>query len=392
MRAALFTDTWDEVNGVSRTLHRWANFCAQGSIELDVYALATLGDPGVERDGSLTVRRLRPLWPLRYYEHLAWDLCPRPDLWAAFHARRYDLVHLATPGSLGWHGWLLARLTRRPLLGSYHTDFPAYGGIFTGGRLRRWPAAARWADTALQGGLTAMLRAFYGPCRTILAPSPKTVAQVQALVQRPVGYFRRGIDTQQFSPEFRQAGPRPVVLYVGRLSREKNVALLKRLVSPDGSWDLVVVGDGPLRAELEAALPTARFTGYLYGADLARAYASADVFAFPSRTDTLGNVVLEAQACGLPAVVLDREGPGSLLRDGLDGLIADDEGTFVAHVQSLLADDQRRRAMGAAARAGALSRDWPSIFRGLLDDYRRAAVQEEPHDALDPALSAHRPA
>ncbi|MCC7495658.1 MAG: glycosyltransferase family 1 protein [Fimbriimonadaceae bacterium] len=368
MRVALFTDTFDQVNGVANTFRRFADHCAARGVELAVF---TAGTPaGREQRGSVSIARFRPVLPLRYYEELVYDLAPRPDLWHAVAAGGYDLAHLATPGAVGWHGWAAARWLGLRCVGSYHTELDRYTELFFARWLAGWPPAVAPAVRAGRWWMQQQLRSFYRACAVVLVPSPKTRAQVTAMIGRPVGYFHRGIDCSRFDPARRQTGALPRVLYVGRLSVEKNLPLLARLAELRTPCEIHLVGDGPCRRELASALPQAVFPGYLFGEELATAYASADVFVFPSLTDTLGNVVLEAKASGLPAVVLDAGGPGSLLRHGEDGFIARDADDLVARIDWLLAHPAQRATMGQAARRSVLQRNWERIFDDLLDTYR----------------------
>ena len=197
--------------------------------------------------------------------------------------------------------------------------------------------------------------------------------------------WSRGIDLEAFDPRFRDeairqragAGPGvPLLLLVSRLVKEKDLAdlvAIDRVLRDRGvEFRLALVGDGPMRGELESALPEAFFAGHQAGDDLARWYASADVFIFPSTTETLGNVVLEALASGIPAVVVDRGGPQDLVADGENGFIApaNDIAAIADRLEPLLRQPELRARMSRAARASALDRDWDRINRGLLDSYR----------------------
>ena len=205
--------------------------------------------------------------------------------------------------------------------------------------------------------------------------------------------WSRGIDLAAFSPDFRDPELRaaagaddetPLLLLVSRLVKEKDLADLvaaDRILREGGSEHrLVFVGDGPMRDELQRALPDAFFAGHQTGEALARWYASGDVFVFPSTTETFGNVILEAQASGLPAVVVDRGGPPDLVEPGETGLIAraNDPGDFAAKVAELLGDPERRRRMGCIAREAAAERDWNAINGRLLESYRSVVTRAHP--------------
>jgi glycosyltransferase involved in cell wall biosynthesis len=188
----------------------------------------------------------------------------------------------------------------------------------------------------------------------------------------------RGLDTELFSParrepafweKFGAVNGQIRLLYVGRISREKDLDVLaeayRRLRDEGHPVRLFVVGHGPYSAKLAQSLPEAVFTGYLTGRELATAYASADIFVFPSTTDTFGNVILEAQACGVPVIVSDSGGPKELVEDRTSGLItrSRDVDDFTRAIRSLATDAALRERMGTAARKSVIDRSWPNAFR-----------------------------
>jgi phosphatidylinositol alpha 1,6-mannosyltransferase len=236
-----------------------------------------------------------------------------------------------------------------------------------------------------------MLRRHYRRCDAVYAPSHAIIRELAAHGIEGAELWGRGIDLRRFGAGHRDARLRaevgagegaPLVLMVSRLVREKDLADLvemHRILRARGSAHrLALVGDGPMRAELERALPDAHFAGHQGGEALARWYASADVFVFPSTTETFGNVVLEALASGVPAVVVDRGGPPDMIEPGVNGLVAraNDPADLARSVQALLLDDAARREMGARAARGAESRDWQEINGALLESYRRVIAGE----------------
>jgi len=227
----------------------------------------------------------------------------------------------------------------------------------------------------------------------VAVPSEATAAALRERGYR-IGRFatlRNGVDTALYAPERRDEAHRAalgggeaktLLLYAGRVSREKGLARLAAgylaLRRRRQDVHLVVAGDGPYRRELAAALgAAATFTGFLRGEELARTYASCDLFVFPSTTDTLGRAVAEAQASGLPAVVFDRGGPKECIRPGESGLVAadGDEAGFFGAVEALLDDSGRRARMGRAARAFAETLSWDAVLAGLVALYREVAAE-----------------
>lgn len=373
---ALFTDTYEEVSGVGRTFQRLADWCQAAEQPLDIFTVA--GEKStVEQRGSVTIHRLKPRLALNYYPGLQLDLLPLDEaVMQRAVGSRFDVVHVATPGHMGISGIYLGWKQATPVIGSYHTELPQY----VSERLVNYldesylddPAARDYVAEVSEALTWDYLACFYNYCTRVLVPSEATRAVVAERLRPPLFLFPRGVDTEQFSPAHRtrpHEGP-PRLLYVGRLAIEKNLGWLVRFAQRHPEHELELVGDGPLRPELQRALPRATFHGFLDGAELARAYADADLFAFPSLTETFGNVVLEAQASGLPAVVTDRGGPAEIIVDQQTGLVAGDEQAFEQALLTLAADPARRREMGLAARARAEQRSWDEVFEGLLAQWR----------------------
>jgi glycosyltransferase involved in cell wall biosynthesis len=250
--------------------------------------------------------------------------------------------------------------------GIYHTDFPQYIRILT-------------EDGFLESVAWGYMHWFYGQLDTVFVNSED---YRQSWIKRgfdpaKLKILPRGLDTELFHPARRKraffekigAGNGEVrLLYVGRISREKNLDLLaaayRRLRDEGLPVQLFVVGHGPYSEAFAKSLPEAFFTGYLNGTELATAYASADVFVFPSTTDTFGNVILEAQASGLPVVVSDSGGPKELVQHEMNGLITKsrDVEDFARAIRTLVTDPTLRKRMAKSARNSVIDRSWPSAF------------------------------
>jgi glycosyltransferase involved in cell wall biosynthesis len=299
---------------------------------------------------------------------------PLRRLRRAARADAIDVIHLTTPGPIGLAAMRVARQLGVPMVGSFHTDLAAYASILSG-------------SPRLGAAMREFMRWPYGRCARVLAPSEATRRLLMRTEQDAdrIGIWRRGVDNTCFHPQRRSealrrrwgvSDARPALLYVGRVSREKGLDLLPRLQTALHRLGLphrfVIVGQGPMLAELEAQLPDAVFTGVLGREDVADACASSDVFLFPSRTDTAGNVVLEAQACGLPVLVTNAGGPQENLLDGESGHVVRDMDptSWAATLAPLLRRPDRRAQMAASARAYAESRTWASALAPLFDAYR----------------------
>jgi glycosyltransferase involved in cell wall biosynthesis len=369
VRVAIFTDNdFDKVNGVTTTLQAVLRHAPPG-IEARVY---TASRTGTDTPEYVALRSMGT--PIPFYNEMRMYVPRLPSYRRRAEADRIDLVHLTTPGPIGLAGmWVAARLNL-PLVGSFHTDLAAYTNILSGSRL-------------LSGFMRHYMRWPYGRCRRVLVPSEATRRLLIGAHGHPerVSIWRRGVDCDQFNPfrrsealrrAWRVSPDRPAVLYVGRVSREKGLDLLPAI--EDALFELgirhrfIVVGDGPMGRELSARLSDAIFTGTLSRGDVAVAFASADVFLFPSRTDTAANVVLEAQASGLPVLVTDEGGPQENMLDGRTGRVIRhrDGASWASALTPLLRDAESRATMGRQARAYAISRGWRASLEPLFQTYR----------------------
>lgn len=371
-KIALFTDTFDETNGVAHTYRTLAAWAERHGHRLDVYAPGD-GCDGVEERGSVRIFRFRRRASFEYYDGLHFSLLPNPRVEHCFSQHGpYSLVHVAAPGNLGVWGRKLAARAGLPLVGVHHTQLQDYAAL----RVPRM-----FAGIARAGSLQ-VLKNFYRPCRLVFAPTPRMSEFVKRVgIGRESEVFSRGVDTERFSPDHRTE-PRDDkvrLLYVGRLAVEKNLDALKRILGRlrvNCAFEMTFVGDGPMKQELAKALPWAKFAGVKKGNELSEAFANGDILVFPSLTDTFGNVVNEAQASGVPCVVMDPNGPGEVIEDGSTGLLGASDERFGEAVAELIKDRKRRTAMGLAARSLAKKRDWDKVFSSLFSVYHRVSQPE----------------
>jgi glycosyltransferase involved in cell wall biosynthesis len=275
---------------------------------------------------------------------------------------RPDIVHIATEGSLGWAALRAARRLGLPVVSSYHTSFAHYLRLYGAG----------W----LQGTAWHYLRSFHNATAATFCPTPSIRDQLRGKGFERVEIWSRGVNCGHFHPGKRDNELRRqlgvlenavVLACCGRLAAEKNLETLLSAFSklcPSLPVNLLLIGDGPLRTKLEAAGdPRVIFTGYRRGEELACIYASADLFVFPSLSDTFGNVLLEAMASGLPAVAFDVPGPRDVVRCGETGLLVGQVGAepLAAALAGLIADPARLGRMAANARKYAAGQEWEKI-------------------------------
>ncbi|CAJ0786898.1 GDP-mannose-dependent alpha-mannosyltransferase [Ralstonia condita] len=378
MRIAYVTETWPpELNGVSLTAARTVAFLR--AREHDVMLVRPrqrvidTGQPPLS-GGTLRVRGM----PIPRYPALRMGLPARRGLVRAWRAYRPDLVHVATEGPLGWSAIRAARQLGVPVTSDFRTRFDEYGRHYA------WDGAA-----AL---VRAYLRAFHNRTDRTFVPTRELQRQLRALAFERLSISTRGVDARQFAPHHRSEALRaqwhaaddaPVVLTVGRLAVEKNLGValdaFDAIRHNVPGARLVMVGDGPLRRVLQQRCPEAVFAGMQQGQALAAHYASADLFLFPSLTETFGNVVVEAMASGLPVVAFDTAAAGMHVRSGENGLLVPvgDAGAFVRAATELAADAALCCRLGGAARQTAQTLDWPRVlerFEAALMAVHHAAV------------------
>jgi glycosyltransferase involved in cell wall biosynthesis/predicted metal-dependent phosphoesterase TrpH len=385
-RVALVADGVGGMHGVTHTLDEIRERGVPG-FEVDVIGT----DPNVDRRLPAVAEVEIP-----FYAGLEVGVPSLPATVEALAEGRYDLVHLCSPGPAGVAAGLIARTMELPLVGSYHTELGAYAGLRSG-------------DMRLRAGMDAALAAFYGLCSVVLSPSEPADGSLRALGVPDVRIARwdRGVDTARFDPALRAPAPGPpgalTVLYAGRLTREKGADLLAeaflRAREAEPRLHLLLAGGGPEEAALRERLGDgATFLGWLEGEALARAYASADVFLFASATDTFGQVILEAQASGLPVLAVDQGGPRSLIDDGRTGLLRPaDAGALASALLDLAGAPALRRRLAAAALDEVRSRTWERALERLAEGYELAlgepAARERPRPATErPAPPSAEPA
>jgi glycosyltransferase involved in cell wall biosynthesis/predicted metal-dependent phosphoesterase TrpH len=301
-----------------------------------------------------------------------------PSLTAAVEAiaaGRYDVIHVCSPGPSAIAAVLVARAMQTPLVGSYHTELARYAGLRSG-------------DATVELAAQLALSAFYGQCAVVLSPSSAADAALEQLgiATSRVVRWDRGVDTVRFDPKHREEqlfGDAINVLYAGRVATEKNVGLLadafERAHAQDPRLRLVIAGDGAEAHRLRTRLgDRAAWLGWLEGDDLARAYASADIFCFASTTDTFGQVVLEAQASGLPVLAADAGGPRDLITSEVDGLLRRPTiDAFSDALLALAASPLLRMRLSQAGRRSAELRTWDRALDRLGGGYTAALGADE---------------
>ena len=385
-RVAYFPDSFHEVNGVAHTSRHFEAFARQRNLPFLCVRAGNRPQALVEDGNVWTLELPRGFLSFALEKDLRFDpafLRHVPLIAEVLERFRPDLIHITGPSEVGLLGALLARRMHVPLAASWHTNVHEYAARRAGWFLRLLPLRHS-AATGRKVEALAMATAawFYRKAKVLFAPNPELCALLESKTGRPCFLMPRGVDAELFHPAKRTRDPEDpvrVLGFVGRLSVEKNIGLLAEIEHAlnQNKEKFLIVGHGGDEAWLRERMPRAEFTGVLRGEELSRAYANMDLFVFPSHTDTFGNVVLEALASGVPAIVTPDGGPCTIVRDGETGRIVPDD-QFTPAIRQILADPDRHAAMRKAARAYALTASWDSVFEGVYAAYQRltpAAVQ-----------------
>jgi glycosyltransferase involved in cell wall biosynthesis len=402
MKIAIFTETFlPQINGVVRTIEKIIRHLEEHGHEVLLFAIGEGDDyysntRVVRLEGvpfnmykELYIVKPEDKWLKKLIEH---DLTQTPiallqSLVPAKHSLveqellefKPDLIHLATPVTLGAIGIFYSDLYKIPCLATFHTDLAAY--------------APMYQVPYMEEIINQVTKLIYSRAARVLAPSQSSKHQLENVGLKDVGVFGRGVDSVLFKPEKRNkkallkyglSESRITLVYVGRLADEKSIPELVQAFNSlveNHEIQLLMVGDGPIKATLEKSLEISdghyAFTGIKKGEELAELYASSDIFAFPSRTETFGQVVQEAMASGLPAVGYDSPGVRDLIKNDETGLLVvnKDEVEFKEALKKLIDSEELRLKFGKNARELAEANSWSAILDSLIDEYKNLVIQ-----------------
>jgi len=366
MRIALFTETFlPKVDGIVTRLKHTVDHLQRMNDQVLVFS----PDGGIAEYKGAKIHGVSG-FPLPLYPELKLAL-PRPSIAAAVQKFQPDIIHIVNPAVLGFSGLFCSKFYNIPLIASYHTHLPEY--------------LQHYGLGMLEGVLWELLKMTHNQAALNLCTS---TAMVQALSEHGIertALWQRGVDTETFQPSLASLEMRsrlsqghpdaPLLLYVGRLSAEKEIDRIKPVLEAIPNARLALVGDGPNRQNLEkhfAGTPT-HFVGYLQGKELGSAFASADAFIFPSRTETLGLVLLEAMAAGCPVVAARSGGIPDIVEDGVNGYLFEpiDEMGAITATKQLLANPEQRETLRKNARKEAEKWSWSAATQQLNEYYQK---------------------
>jgi glycosyltransferase involved in cell wall biosynthesis len=383
LKVAHFTDTFYEVNGVALTLQQQVKLAMKNNKQ---YTLITCHKE--HREEQAGVKNFHPIgsYELPEYPEQKVFYPPLLEMLSFCYDRRFNHLHSATPGPIGLAALAISKILKLPISGTYHTAIPQYVQILTG-------------DANIEELTWKYVLWYYSQMDVIYAPSQSTCDELveKGIKPEKVRVYPRGIDIEEFNPSHRNGRIEKMfnhrdginLLYVGRVSKEKNIHLLGRafesLARKRSDLRLIIVGDGPYLRTMKQAMQglPCYFTGYVRGNRLSEIYAGSDLFLFPSTTDTFGNVVLEAQASGLPVIVTDKGGPCENMIDGQTGLVipADDSQALYEAIKSLIDHPDRRQRMGNAARRYMEQRSFEAAFLQTWEMYHQDTRRTFAHAA-----------
>jgi phosphatidylinositol alpha 1,6-mannosyltransferase len=384
LRVAFFPCSYEEIDGVAHTSRHYEAFAMRRQLPF----LTVRG--GTEND----LRKAGPLWHMtRRRGPIGFPLDKKHDFDLAFWrhlqaveavVREFnpDILHITGPSDVGQLGLAIAHRLHIPLAASWHTNVHQYAEQRGAAMLSFLPVGLRKRVGVAfrQGSLKATLR-FYHAARILFAPNTDLIDVIESGTGKSCYPMHRGVDTGLFDPRRRDRDNDTFVIgYVGRLTVEKNIrdlVELEQILLREGltNFRFLVVGQGAEETWLRERMTKADFAGVLQGEALARAYANMDVFAFPSRTDTFGNVVLEALASGVPAVVTDSGGPRFIVRQGESGFVTRDLQEFAGCLLGLALRPAQRESMRAAARVFAMTASWDAVFESVYAGYERGLAE-----------------
>jgi glycosyltransferase involved in cell wall biosynthesis len=381
-RVALFTEAFfPKVDGVTKSAYMTLRYLQQTGREVLVFA-PDISPPQVGESRVIPLPSIS--FPSAPETRIAF---PHPSIRRYLDEFQPDLIHLFSPAWMAASGMREGRRRQLPVVANYQTDLPGY-------------AKQHYGLTLLADPMNRWLRHLHNRCHVNLVASQTILEQLRKDGYRRLHIWRRGVDTTRFGPQNRSEAWRGRLLngrdpnsllciYVGRLAPEKRIDLLVEVARLPGVA-FTIVGDGAAREELEQSFAgtDTHFTGYLYGDELAHAYASADVFLFPGPNETFGQVVQEAMASGLPAVIINQGGIKDLVQDGVNGFVCPDDPQAFAQAISRLRDDpELRQRMGQRSREIAKQYPWSAIMTQLEEYYLKAIELNNRYKSIYPDMN-----
>ncbi|MGM0845998.1 MAG: glycosyltransferase family 4 protein [Bacillota bacterium] len=375
MKIAIFSDTYDpQVNGVARTLKRLTDHMGKRGVEFELF----VPEMGKDVRNYPNVHQFTS-FPFFFYPECRTAIANPRKIEKRLREFSPDLIHIATPLTMGLYGLHASKKLGIPLVASYHTHFDRYLDYYK----MSWVSPVLWK----------YMKWFHANCEKIFVPSLETLQHLKQQGFKDLSIWTRGVDCSTFTPQKRnqeavrekyKIHKKHIIFFAGRLAPEKDLDTLISAIEGLSSsvkkqvhW--LIAGNGPCYQEVKKRVEeeNVSLTGYLTSEELSEVYASSDIFVFPSPTETFGNVVLEAAASGLPSVVADQGGVTGITKDKQTGLIcpAHSSSHFIEAVEYLLNNEDARKRMGRHAREYAEKQSWESIFDGLLNEYEEILLE-----------------
>lgn len=366
-KIAYITDTFYEVNGVAKTTRELSHIALEENMP---FTFIYPGDTNEEKENLLEIKSDLS-FDNPFYKTIPIRIVNLIDILRVFEAKKFTKVHISTPGPFGLMSFLAAKILGLPVYSAFHTDFVEYAYIYL-------------KSEETKELIKKALVIFHNSTEKVLVPSYHYFEKLRewGVKEEKLFIFKRGVNTEKFSPYKRDLNfwksfipnyseKSKIILYVGRVSKEKNIDTIlnvaKMLENNEKNIKFVIVGDGPdLETYRDIAPKNVYFTGFLHGEDLAKAYASSDIFFFPSKTETYGNVILEAFASGLPAIVSDKGASKEHVKHFLNGFICKDEGDFYSRITYLLNNSSIMNSFSKEAIKTTIKLDYKKLYKEML--------------------------
>jgi len=358
VKIAHFTDTYYDINGVAKTMQQNLRIAKKLGKDLTIITSENTKSSKYQNINGEMVFDPVGQCEIPEYPELKFNYPPFLEVLDYCYSNNFTHFHSATPGTVGLVALAIAKILKKPIYGTYHTAFPQYLLQLTG-------------DPTMEELAWKYMIWYYNQMDVVYVPSNAMGRELaeKGIDERKIKLYPRGVDIQKFRPMPKDISENRTLLYVGRVSKEKNLHILagafKKISPKYPDVILKIVGDGPYRSEMESVLSgyNVEFLGYVQGDDLVKTYSNADVFVFPSTTDTFGNVALEAQACGTPVIVTDSGGPMENIIPNETGIIVkgEDENALAAGIKKLL-DSNRLEQMSQKCREYMEKRSFESAF------------------------------
>lgn len=372
MKIALFTDVY-KICGVSKMIYHLVKYCEKNQIDIVVFMVSpkekikTVGE--LNSGKNVKIIRLKTRFSFEIYPDLFLDLSYRnaKKIEEEFEKNDFDVIISPTPGVMGVRAVQFSKKYEIPLIFIHTTRIPEYAAIYA-----EKTFGLKLFEDSLRELMWSFMKFFYENSTLVLATTSEMKQELKERVETPVEIYSRGVDSKKFSPKFRKEHGKIRLIHVGRISAEKNldmmVEVLEKEILPEyDNVEVKIIGDGPYLEKLVDDFPVADYTGFLTSRKLSEAFASGDIFLFPSLSETFGQVVLEAMASGLPVIAMESDVLKDKIKEGETGFLCGSRKDFAEKIKFLIEKPEKRKEMGKKAVEEAKKYSWDGVNSKLME-------------------------